>query len=160
MSVKYYSILVLLFVGFAGCATEQIKLDLDTYNKNPQAYKGKEVIITTTLKDVVENNARYRGKVVELSAPLTYYGYVSYWTWYVLLEKDGKKLRCYEYHYRLDLDQLAVDLALQARVSHKEVTVRGTVEKAGIELDRLIYDGYNINTNYHINNVYPYWLRY
>jgi hypothetical protein len=138
----------LLLIAVAGCMQkEMVRVDLDTYLKNQQQYKDKHVVITTTLKDVQEQFDRYRGREIELAAPLTYYGSSGFWTWYVLLEKDGKKLRCYEYKYRLYPNPTAVDLALTARTKGGDVTVRGELLKDGIELNRLKYNGYDIDTN-------------
>jgi hypothetical protein len=162
---KQFSIFLLLLLSFVSCAPKQIiKVDLDTYLKNQQQYKGeqfknKEVVITATLKDIIERYALYRGKIIELSAPVTYYGTSLFWTWYILLQKDGSKLRCYEDHYRLSPDWRATDAALQARARGDNVTVIGKLYKDGLELSRLIYDGYDIDTNYPVRRfyLYPIW---
>jgi len=138
----------LLLVAVTGCMQKElVRVDLDTYLKNQAQYKNKHVVITATLKDVTEHYDRYKHREIELSAPLTYYGIGGFWTWYVLLEQDGKKLRCYEDHYRLLPDPSAVDLALTARAKKGIVTARGNLFKDGIELNRLIYNGYDINTD-------------
>jgi hypothetical protein len=142
---------------------EIVNVDLDTYLKNQQQYQGeqfkdKEVVIAATLKDVNERYDLYRGKNIELSAPVIYYGKSLFWTWYITLEKDGFKLRCYEDHYRLYPDRLAVDAALKARKSGDEVTVRGKLYSDGLEMERLIYNGYNIDTNNPVRPFYPYPL--
>ena len=96
-----------------GCMQKElVRVDLDTYLKNQQQYKDKHVVITATLKDVTEHYDRYKGREIEVSAPIVYNGFRSFWTWYVLMEQDGKKLRCYEEHYRLLPAPVAVDLAL------------------------------------------------
>jgi len=131
-----------------GCMQKElVRVDLNTYLKNQAQYADKRVVITTTLKDVLEQPERYRGREIELAAPVSYYGYSGFWTWHVMLEQDGKKLRCYEYKYRLYPDPVAVDLALTARTKGGAVTVRGELLKDGLELNRLIYDGYNVDTN-------------
>ena len=153
------SVLLLLITG---CMSKEIvKVDLDTYLKNQQQYKGeqfkdKEVVITATLKDVNARYDLYKGKIIELSAPVTYYGKSLFWTWYITLQKEGFKLRCYEDHYRLYPDTLAVDAALKARTSGGEVTVRGKLYSDGLEMERLMYNGYNIDTNNPIRFSYPY----
>jgi hypothetical protein len=145
-----------LFVCCGCMHKEIVKVDLDTYLKNQEQYKNKEVIITTTLKDVIEKYDLYKGKTIELSAPITYYGRSSFWTWYITLQKDGFKLRCYEDHYRLYPDTRAVDAALSARTRGDAVTVIGKLYKDGLEMDRLMYDGYDIDTNYPVRPIYPY----
>jgi hypothetical protein len=77
-----------------------------------------------------------------------------------MLEKDGMKLRCYEDKYRQYPDTLAVDVGLRARSSGEEVTVRGKLYSDGISLDRIIYDGYDINTNNPVRPTIPLMLRY
>jgi hypothetical protein len=76
-----------------------------------------------------------------------HYGSSGFWTWYVLLEKDGENLRCYEYKYRIWPDPLAVDLALSARTQKGAVTARGELLGDGLELNRLQYNGYDVDTN-------------
>jgi len=150
---KNFVTLVFLLLLMSGCMPKEIvRVDLDTYLKNQQQYQGeqfkdKEVVITTTLKDVNERYALYKGKIIELSAPVTYYGKSLFWTWYITLEKDGIKMRCYEDHYRLYPDTLAVNVALKARIRSDEVTVRGKLYTDGLEMEGLIYNGYNIDTN-------------
>jgi len=140
--------LALLMFAVTGCMQKElVRVDLDTYLKNQQQYKDKHVVITATLKDIAEHYDRYKGREIELSAPLTYHGSSRFWTWYVLLEKDGKKLRCYEEHYRLWPDPSAVNLALTARAQGGNVTARGDLMKDGLELNRLKYNGYDIDTN-------------
>ena len=159
---KTFITIVVLMLLISGCVPkEMVKVDLDTYMKNQQQYQGeqfkdKKVVITASLKDVHERYDLYKGKVIELSAPVTYYGKSLFWTWYITLEKDGFKLRCYEDHYRLYPDTLAVDAALKARIRGDEVTVRGKLYTDGLEMERLIYNGYNIDTNNPVRPFYPY----
>jgi hypothetical protein len=103
----------------------------------------------------MQNYNLYRKKEIELSAPVTYFGNSSFWTWYLMLEKDGMKLRCYEKNYRVYPDRLAVDVGLIARSNGDEVTVRGKLNNDGMEMDRLMYDGYDIDTNNPYYFVYP-----
>ena len=128
-------------------AEELVRVDLDTYLKNQQQHKDKRVVITASLQDIAEHYDRYKNREIQVSAPLTYYGSSGFWTWYVLLEKDGKKLRCYEYRYRIYPDPSAVDLALSARSQGGNVTAQGELMSDGLELNRLKYSGYDIDTN-------------
>ncbi|MCX5901973.1 MAG: hypothetical protein NTV89_00555 [Proteobacteria bacterium] len=164
LSHKIKSLLysALLLAAMTGCMKELVRVDLDTYLKNPKQYKDKHVVITATLKDVTEHYDRYKGREIEVSAPIVYSGFRSFWTWYVLMEQDGKKLHCYEEHYRLLPAPVAVDLALMARSQKGIVTARGDLLSDGIELNRLKYNGYDINTDLDIYKsryipIGPYW---
>ena len=138
----------ILLLAVTGCMQKElVRVDLDTYLKNQQQYKDKRVVITASLQDIAEHYDRYKNREIEVSAPLTYYGSSGFWTWYVLLEKDGKKLRCYEYRYRIYPDPSAVDLALSARSQGGNVTAQGELMSDGLELNRLKYSGYDIDTN-------------
>jgi hypothetical protein len=138
----------ILLLAVTGCMQKElVRVDLDTYLKNQQQYKDKRVVITASLQDIAEHYDRYKNREIEVSAPLTYYGSGGFWTWYVLLEKDGKKLRCYEYRYRIYPDPSAVDLALSARSQGGNVTAQGELMSDGLELNRLKYSGYDIDTN-------------
>jgi hypothetical protein len=138
----------LLLFAVTGCMQKElVRVDLDTYLKNQQQYKDKRVVITATLQDIAEHYDRYKGREIEVSAPLTYYGTSGFWTWYVLLQKDGKKLRCYEYKYRIWPDPSAVDLALSARSQGGTVTAQGELLGDGLDLNRLKYNGYDVDTN-------------
>jgi hypothetical protein len=159
--LKRNTLTLVLLLSMAGCAPKPlIKVDIDTYLKNQVQYKDKNVVIVTTLKDVMAHYDLYKGKDIELAAPVTYYGKSLFWTWYLMLEKDGMKLRCYEDKYRQYPDSLAVDVGLRARSSGDEVTVRGKLYSDGISLDRIIYDGYDINTNNPVRPTIPLMLRY
>jgi hypothetical protein len=159
--LKKQTLAVLVLASMIACAPKPlIRVDIDTYMKNEAQYKDKNVVVETTLKDVVKNYALYKGKDVELSAPVTYYGKSLFWTWYLLLEKDGMKLRCYEDKYRQYPDPLAVDVGLKARRHGDAVTVRGKLYSDGLSLDRIIYDGYDINTNNPVRPTTPLMLRY
>jgi hypothetical protein len=159
--LKRNTLTIVLLLSMAGCAPKPlIKVDIDTYVKNQAQYEDKNVVIVTTLKDVMAHYDLYKRKDIELSAPVTYYGKSLFWTWYLMLEKDGMKLRCYEDKYRQYPDSLAVDVGLRARSSGDEVTVRGKLYSDGISLDRIIYDGYDINTNNPVRPTIPLMLRY
>ncbi len=139
--------LAFTLVAFPGCAP-LVKTTMDSYLKNQEYYKGKRVVFTTDLEDLLERYELYRNKEVELTAPLAYFGKRKFWTWYLILEKNGKKIRCYETRYRLYPGQDALFLLLQARSEGGEVTVRGVPMYGGIELNRIIYKNSVVATNY------------
>jgi hypothetical protein len=122
-------------------------MDLATYMQNPEEYKGNNVIITTDLDTIVENFTLYKGRHVELTAPFTYYGKKGYWTWQLFLEKDGKKIRCYEHTYRQYPGKDALYLLKRAEAEDGVITVRGKVWPNGIELSRLFYNDFAVNTD-------------
>jgi len=120
---------------------------MDSYLKNQAYYKGKRVIITADLENILERYELYQGKEVELSAPVTYFGKWNFRTWYLILEKNGRKIRCYEDEYRIYAGRDALSLLKFAKSEGSEVTIRGKLKHDGIELNRLIYKDYVVNTN-------------
>jgi len=143
---KINILLAFTLVSFLGCAP-LVKTNIDSYLKNQEDYKGKKIVFTAELEDILKRYELYKNKEIELTAPLAYFGERRFWTWYLILEKDGKKIRCYETKYRLYPGRNALLLLSQARSKGGEVTVRGRLKYDGIELDRLIYKGYVVNTN-------------
>jgi hypothetical protein len=121
---------------------------VDTFKENQALFEGKSVLITTELKALKEQYALLEGKHIELTAPVSYFGDRKFWTWYLLLEKDGETLRCYETKYRLYPERNAVLLLTKARREGGEITVRGKLYYDGIELNYLIYKNYGVDTNY------------
>jgi len=146
MGKYYYLVLSFTLTAFLGCAP-LIKTDLDSYLQNQAYYKGKHVIITADLENILERYELYQGKEVELSAPITYFGKWNFRTWYLILEKDSKKIRCYEDEYRIYPGWDALSLLRFAKNEGGEVTVRGKLKHEGIELNQLIYKDYVVNTN-------------
>ena len=147
MNIKKLSIVCgIALVVMVGC-TPMVKIDIDTYLQNPGNYKNMDVVFTADLDDLLERYELYRGKEVEVTAPATSFGNWKFWTWYLILEKNGNKVRAYESEYRIYPDLYALDLMKVARSEKGEVTVRGTLCRDGIELDRLAYKDFSINTN-------------
>jgi hypothetical protein len=163
MEIKHFkkltTALVLTLVAFLGCAPT-VKTTMDSYLKNQKYYQGKNIIFTTELDDLFERFELYKHNEVELTAPLTYFGKRKFWTWYLFLEKDGNKIRCYEARYRVYPGHDAVNLLLQARYDGGEVTVRGWLYHDGIELNRLMYKNSVVRTNYRPPRIGPYFQRY
>jgi hypothetical protein len=124
-----------------------IRIDADNYLQNQAFYKGKHIIITADLEDVLENYELFQGKNLEITAPLTHFEERDSPAWFLTLEKDLKKIRCYEDDYTRYVPPDALYLARWARREGGEVTARGKLKKKGIELDRLIYKSLIVNTN-------------
>ena len=158
MNVKKLNVVsVIALVAIVGC-TPMIKLDIDTYLQNPDYYKKMDVVFTTNLGDLLERYDLYQGKDIEITAPVTSFGHWNFWTWYLILEKNGKKVRAYESAYRIYPDLYTLNLMKVVRSEKGEVTVRGELQRDGIELDRLAYKDFSINTN--IKSYRPYYFYY
>lgn len=143
---KYYIGVFIALTMMLGCA-QLVRVDADTYLENQDLYKGKQVLLQADLEDVVEHYTLLKGKNVELAAPVDSYGDWGLRGWYVFLEKDGKRIRCYEEKYRYYLPWKALYLVRWAQREKGVVTARGKLKKDGVELCQLAYKGLSINTN-------------
>ena len=63
-------VLTVVLVTGLGCR-HLVKTDMDTYLSNQEAFKGKQVVFTTDLKDLMERYDIYYGKEVEVTAPFS-----------------------------------------------------------------------------------------
>ena len=150
---KVSLLLALVLVTGPACR-HMVKTDMDTYLNNREAFKGKEVVFTTDLEDLMERFEIYYGKEVEVTAPFSYFGKWHYWTWYLILESGGRSIRAYESEYRNYADRYALFLLRVASSEKGSVTVRGKLEGNGIELSRLFYKNFTVNTNDRSNSNY------
>jgi len=146
-------VLTLVWGISLGCQ-HMVKTDMDTYLNNQEAFRGKRVVFTTDVKDLIERYEIYRGREVELTAPFSYFGYWHFWTWYLMLESQGAAIRAYESEYRNYPDRYALSLLRVASSEKGRVTVRGKLERNGIELKRLFYKNFTVNTNIKTNGYY------
>ena len=152
-ATKVVLVLTVVLVIGLGCR-HMVKTDMDTYLHNQEAFKGKQVVFTTNLEDLMERYDIYRGKEVELTVPFTYFGHWNFWTWHLILESGGNTIRAYESEYRNYPDRYALFLLRVARNEKGSVTVRGKLERNGIELNRLFYKDFAVNTNFRSNRNY------
>ena len=143
---KYYVVALFSIVTLLGC-TQMIRVDADTYIQNQASYEVKHTIITAELEDVLENYELFQGKDVEVTAPVTHFEKKDSPAWFLTLEKDGKKIRCYEDDYLRYVPPDALYLARWAKQEGGEVTARGKLKEGGIELDQLTYNTLIVNTN-------------
>ena len=150
-STKVLFLLTVVLVTGLSCR-HMVKTDMDTYLSNQEAFEGKQVVFTTDLEDLMERYEIYYGKEVEVTA--SYFGKWQFWTWYLILESGGNTIRAYESEYRNYADRYALYLLLVARSEKGSVTVRGKLERNGIELSRLFYKDLVVNTNYRSNSNY------
>jgi len=127
--------------------TPMIKTDIDSYLQHSNYYRKMDVVFTATIEDLLQRHELYQGKEIEVTAPVTSFGHWNFWTWYLILEKDGKKVRVFESQYRNYPDQYALNLMRVVRSEDGKMTVRGELQRDGIELDRLTYKDFSINTN-------------
>ena len=140
---------VLFIVTFSSlpACIQMVKTDLDTYMQNQKVFRRKHVVFTTTLEDLLARYELYQGKEVELTAPVSYFGKEDFHTWYLTLERDGEQLRAYEDSYRDYVDIYTLNLMIWVKSEGGDVTVRGKVKEKGIELNRLAYKEYYLDTD-------------
>jgi hypothetical protein len=152
MKTKMYKLLsALLTCGFflqAGCIKNAVRLDLDTYLHNQDSYAGQDIIITASLEDVLTRYSLYKNKQIEVAAAVLYYRSYGFWTWHLLLEENGKQLRCYTHYYRIEPGWDAINLLDRAIHGKKAVTVAGILRKDGLDIQRLACDGESASTNF------------
>ena len=130
---------------FSGCTVkEQIRVDIDKFTKDQASYIDKDVVITATIEDVVSRYNLYRGNKIELSAPFSYYGTKSFWTWYVLLQKGENTLRCYTHYYRLRPDSSAINLLKRAENKKKAIKILGFLYQDGLDIKEIYHDGISV----------------
>ena len=140
--------IVFLFAAIViSSCVHMVKTDLDTYLKNKEEFEGKQVVFQTDLQDLLKRYDMYRRKEVELTLPVTYFGSRNFWTWHIILDDGDNMIRAYESEYRIYPDRYAVYLLRAAMRENGSVTIRGKLEKNGIELNRLFYRDYVVNTN-------------
>lgn len=140
---------ILLFLNLVSCAPV-VKTDLKSLNNNPEAFKGKRVIVMTDIKSIIESPAAYLGKKIELSGyvKLDRFWRINDWS-FILKDEAGRQVSCYEQEYRIS-GWIMPEMALrQAEQKHEKVTVVGKFEKSKkIELDWIEYKGQHFDTDY------------
>lgn len=144
---KYIQIALLSLFFLTGCAQQIIKVDSDTYFRNQAAYQDKSTIITADLVEVVDSDERFEGKWIEISAPITHFEERDSPVWYLIFEKEGRKLRAYENDFLGWVPPDAGYLARWAKNEGGDVTALGKVLKGNMELDELSYRGLIVNTS-------------
>jgi len=141
---------VTLFLNLISCAHVVVKTDLKSLQENPEAYKGKKVIVIENIKSVVEAPEAFLDKKIEIMGYVTLDGFRKTNDWsFVLKDEEGRQVRCYEREYRIT-SWIMPEMALkQANQGKEKVTVAGKFEKNGkIELDWIEYKGQHFNTDY------------
>lgn len=159
MATKISAKILFLIVAIvsSGCV-HMVKTDLDTFLKNKEEFEGKQVVLETDLHDLLERYDVYRRKTVELTAPVAYFGSWRFWTWHIILDDGDNVIRAYESEYRIYPDRRAVFLLRTAEREKGSITIQGKVERNGIELNRIYYKDFAVNTNIKMyRNYYLYY---
>lgn len=139
-----YILLSAVFL-FLGCSfKEQIRVDIDKFIRDQMSYTDHDVIITATLEDIVLRYDLYKGKKIEVSAPFSFYGTRGFWTWYVMLQKGEKTLRCYTHYYRLRPANEAINLLKRAESKKEPVKIIGFLYQDGLDIKEIYYDGISV----------------
>ena len=129
-----------------GCA-ELIRVDADSYIRNPAMYEGQYILITADLGEVLEHYELLQGLDIEIDAFLTHFEKRNTPSWFVTLEKDGNTIRAYEDNYGRFVPATADYLARWAKKEGGTVTAQGKLMSWGMELDQLTYRTLIVNTN-------------
>jgi len=148
---RYFLLLgvVAFLMSLASCFPQVVKTDLPNLLANPEKFQGKEVIVTADLKSVLESPGDYRGRKIELSGYVDYRGWRGFRAWhFFLIDKEGRKARCYEKVYRVEGWIVPIVTVKRAAREQKLLTVVGKLEKSmNIELDYIEYEGRHIDTD-------------
>ena len=97
----------------------QVRATLEEVLADPEAYEGSELIITASIGDVLANPAEYQDRRIEVTGELTYYGSLSFWTWYLMLADQQHELRCYTNYYRVSVGRDA-EVMMQRAAKEKK----------------------------------------
>lgn len=138
-TVKSVFIFFVAVLVCAACSHQPVRATLDEVLADPEEYAGEELIITTTIKDVLEDYSLYRDRRIEVTGDLVYYGSLSFWTWYIILTDQVDELRCYTGYYRVSVGRDADVLMRRAASEKKPVTVNGVLRNDGIDIRQIIY---------------------
>jgi hypothetical protein len=142
-------LLFLVFEMFLGCSAKpDIRIDLDTYLRNTGQYSEKNIIITTSIEDLQKRYDLYKNRGVEVTGLVVYYGDKRFWTWYILLDNNGKTVRCYAHQYKVDPGVDALHLVRWAQSEKGEIIVEGKLRNDGIEIVYLKYKGDTVTPYY------------
>ena len=143
---NYCMLFLFSLTALVGCA-ELIRVDAETYMRNPAMYEGQYVRISVDLEEVLEHYQLFQGLDIETVAFLTHFEERDAPSWFITLEKDGITIRAYEDNYRRFVPAVADYLARWAKKEGGTVTAQGKLMAWGMELDQLTYRDLIVNTN-------------
>lgn len=153
-------IFVCIYSMLMGCAPKPaVRVDLDTYLQHIGRYSGKNIIITASIEDLQKRYGLYKGQEVEVTGLVAYYGDKSFWTWYIMLEKNGEAVRCYAHQYRVEPGSDALHMMRWAQSEKGEITVQGKLRNDGIEIVYLKYKGDTVTPYYKPTDLYDPFYR-
>jgi hypothetical protein len=146
--IMVFACLAVLMNLNCGPAREIVKLDLTSFNENPEAYAGKRVIITTDIASLLNNPTPYYHKDIEISGFINKTLFGLDWGFY-LEDETGLSIKCYERNYR-HYPWRRADMAVKrARRNKENITIVGVFGKLhDIELDWIEVGGETIDTDY------------
>ena len=146
--IMVFACLAVLMNLNCGPAREIVKLDLTSFNENPEAYAGKRVIITTDIASLLNNPTPYYYKDIEISGFINKTLFGLDWGFY-LEDETGLSIKCYERNYRHSPWSQADMAVKRARRNKKNITIVGVFGKLhDIELDWIEIEGRIIDTDY------------
>jgi len=132
----WVALCVSICAACAACAAlEPRRVPLATCLDNASACR-EGVLVTATVPELRTHWEALRGRLVEVSGPLGYFGQRGYWTWYLMLG-GSTPIRCYTHHYRIEPGWDAQNLLYRVRAAGGQVTVVGVVRRDGIDIELL-----------------------
>lgn len=126
----------------------QVRATLDDVLSDPEAYEDCELIITASIRDVLENHSLYQDRRIEVTGELAYYGSLSFWTWYLMLADQQNELRCYTNYYRVSVGRDAEVMMQRAAKEKKPLTINGVLRNDGIDIREILYEGQLVRPNF------------
>lgn len=137
----------IMVLALASGCMQIVKTDMDTYLKNNKPFKRKHVVFLTSIEDIKEQYDLYYKKEIELSAPVSYFGRDDFETWYIILGENDRTIRAYEDKFKDYTDIYAHNLLAWVKSEDGHLTVRGKLDKNGIEITLLTYKDYTVTTD-------------
>jgi hypothetical protein len=140
---------IMAVLGLNCCGPKEIiKLDLASYEEDPEAYKDKRVIIATDIASLINDPTLFYYKDIQISGIINNRPIGLDWGFY-LENEDGLSVKCYEKTYRHSPWSRADNAVKRARRNSAKITIVGVFsELHDIELDWIDIGGEIINTNY------------
>ncbi len=155
----------LLVLALPACMQkETVYVDLKTYQDDPQVYRGKELIIRTSVEELASDPSAFAGKTIQFEAPVVYFSGPQsrqLGTWDILVGTEGQKVKCSgdSSHFG------AMHLVWKASVEEKKILIEGDFSydpedttPLHVRIDRLGDGPSSVRTRVYSppTNVYPY----
>ncbi|MCG2634730.1 MAG: hypothetical protein J4A00_07420 [Gammaproteobacteria bacterium] len=147
MKIVMLGLTVLLLGGCAG----PLKLSEADWQAAPESFGRRDLIIETSLPNVVADQPAYGNYLVEISGVPEYVGHTighGYWHFY-LTDSAGNRLLCYERNYRVSHRSVVERLVRRAQAQGESMVVVGRLKRPGeLELDWIDYGDWHLDTDY------------